>query len=96
MTSIPLSLDERVNLGPEEFVRSLTKEEKMVIWLKEDIYHSWQGMRDDLKERLAKRPYLYLLAEAIDKDLEVIGKLEAYETKHKINLFSAELTRDIN
>lgn len=94
MTGI-LSLDERLTLGPEEFVRSLTKEEKMVIWLKGDLYESWQGMRDDLQARLNKRPYLYLLIETINKDLEVMSKLEAYELKHNVDLFSAELTRDI-
>ncbi len=88
MTKTQLSLDERVNLEPAEFARSITPEEKMVITLQKEIYGSWQAMKDDLRDRLSKRPYLFLLMERIKQDIEVMDKLKCYEEKRKVDLYA--------
>jgi len=62
-------------------------EEKMLVTLRNELYFgSWEKMRQDLKDRLKDRPYIFKLQNRIKEDLERIDTLESYELKNKVNL----------
>ncbi|MCX7703471.1 MAG: hypothetical protein N2234_05165 [Planctomycetota bacterium] len=76
--------------GEEEhsrFVRSLKPEERLLIMLRDELYGGkWDNLKQDLKDRLEGRPYVFKLAGRIKDDLARIEKLEGYEKKHNIDL----------
>ena len=70
-----------------EKASDFTPEEKAIVMLRDELYYGrWDVMKQDLNERLTQRPYVFKLHNRIEKDLERISKLEAFEHKNNINL----------
>jgi hypothetical protein len=71
----------------EEFVKSLTSEERLLITLRDELYSgSWRNLKQDLNDRLQGKPYIFKLSSRIEEDLKRIDKLEKYEQENKVNL----------
>ena len=70
-----------------DFVKGLSVEHKMRIVLKSQLYGgSWEPMYQDLKNRLAGKPYIFKLANRINEDIERIDEMVRFEKEHKTNL----------
>ena len=70
-----------------DFVKGLSEEQKMLIMLKSQLYGgSWKPMLDDLRNRLAGKPYIFKLASRIQDDIERIEHLLEFETQHNVDL----------
>lgn len=84
-------LEERLNLGPKEFIASLTNVEKALLYERWRVYDgNWTRMINDLESRKERRPYVQCLVMRIKEDLPVIRNLILYETKKKVNLLHFE------
>ena len=71
----------------ERFVERLTREERMLVVLKRELYEGcWDDMVADLRARLEGRPYVFKLANRITEDLERIDRLRAFEEAHGVDL----------
>lgn len=71
------------------FVDHLGDEHRMLIVLKAQLYGgSWDPMIDDLKHRLAGKPYIFKLVNRINDDIERIEYLRTFETEHHVDLCS--------
>ena len=71
----------------ESFVRALSREERMLVVLKTELYEgSWDEMEADLKARLEGRPYIFKLAHRISDDLERIARLRDFERACGVDL----------
>ena len=69
------------------FVSGLTEEQEMLIVLKAQLYDgSWEPMLEDLRNRLAGKPYIFKLANRIQDDIERIERMAAFEDEHGIDL----------
>jgi len=69
------------------FVEQLTPEEKMLVILKGELYEGdWASMLEDLRNRLAGRPYIFKLADRITEDINRIEKLQGFEQTHQVDL----------
>ncbi len=78
-----LSVDSAVT----DFVRGLGNEQRMLVVLKSQLYGGcWDSMLDDLKNRLAGKPYIFKLNNRIKEDVDRIKELQAFEAKHKVDL----------
>ncbi len=78
-----VSVDSVVN----DFVRGLGNEHRMLVVLKSQLYGGgWDSMLDDLKNRLAGKPYIFKLNNRIKEDVDRIKELQAFEAKHKVDL----------
>jgi len=70
-----------------DFVESLTDEQRMLVVLKRQLYDgSWETMLDDLKNRLAGKPYIFKLVNRIQDDIERIEGLRKFEQEHNVDL----------
>lgn len=70
-----------------DFVETLTDEQRMLIVLKRQLYDgNWETMLDDLKNRLAGKPYIFKLANRIQDDIARIDVLRKFEAEHNIDL----------
>jgi len=70
-----------------KYVLGLSQEERMLVVLKSQLYdRHWEPMLDDLKNRLAGKPYIFKLANRIADDIQRIEKLRLFEDQHKIDL----------
>ena len=70
-----------------DFVNGLSNEHRMLIVLKAQLYDgTWEPMLDDLRNRLAGKPYIFKLANRIQDDIERIEQMQEFETEHKIDL----------
>ncbi len=70
-----------------DFVKNLTEEQRMLIVLKAQLYGgSWEPMLDDLRNRLAGKPYIFKLANRIQDDIERIERISAFEAANNVNL----------
>ena len=59
----------------------------MLVILKRELYDgSWQDMREDLRNRLDGRPYIFKLVNRITDDIERIGNLEHFEQEYGVDL----------
>lgn len=71
----------------QQFARSLTREERMLVVLKRELYEGqWDEMIADLRARLAGGPYIFKLANRIEDDLERIERLRSFENQHQVDL----------
>jgi hypothetical protein len=71
----------------EDYVRQLSEEHKMLVALKTQLYGgSWEPMLDDLRNRLAGKPYIFKLVHRIQDDIERIEEMQKFEAEHKIDL----------
>ena len=76
-----------VNAVVNAFVNGLSDEQRMLIILKAQLYEgSWEPMLDDLRNRLAGKPYIFKLANRIQDDIERVEQMQEFEAKHKIDL----------
>jgi hypothetical protein len=70
-----------------DFVNGLSEEHRMLIVLKAQLYDgTWEPMLDDLRNRLAGKPYIFKLASRIQDDIERIEQMQEFEAEHKIDL----------
>ena len=70
-----------------DFVARLSDEQRMLVVLKAQLYDgSWEPMLDDLRNRLAGKPYIFKLASRIQDDVERIEQMLEFETQHGIDL----------
>jgi hypothetical protein len=71
----------------EDFVRGFSSEYKMLVVLKRQLYGGrWEPMLDDLKNRLAGKPYIFKLANRIQDDIERIEQMRDFEAGHGVDL----------
>ena len=76
-----------------DYVSRLGEEHKMLVALKAHLYGgSWEPMLDDLRNRLAGKPYIFKLVHRIQDDIERIEEMQRFEAEHKIDL--AEYVND--
>lgn len=69
------------------YVDRLSDEHKMLVALKAQLYGgSWEPMLDDLRNRLAGKPYIFKLANRIQDDIARIEEMQRFETEHKVDL----------
>jgi len=70
-----------------DYVSRLSEEHKMLVALKAQLYSgSWEPMLDDLRNRLAGKPYIFKLVHRIQDDIERIKEMQKFEAEHKIDL----------
>jgi hypothetical protein len=70
-----------------DYVKTLSEEFRMLIVLKAQLYGgSWQPMLDDLRNRLAGKPYIFKLANRIQDDIERIEQMQKFEAEHNVDL----------
>ena len=70
-----------------DFVAGLSEEHRMLIVLKAELYdRSWEPMLDDLRNRLAGKPYILKLASRIQEDIERIEQMQNFEAERNIDL----------
>ena len=64
----------------KEFIDGLDDEHKMLVVLKAQLYGGrWDTMLDDLKNRLAGKPYIFKLSSRIKEDVERIEEMKTFE-----------------
>ncbi len=81
------SRDSVTNQAVQDFVKTLTREHRMLVILKGQLYEgSWEPMLEDLKNRLAGKPYIFKLASRIKDDIERIEQMQAFERQHSVDL----------
>ena len=84
MSSSP---DSNVAKAVAEYVNRLSDEHKMLVALKSQLYGgSWEPMVDDLRNRLAGKPYIFKLVHRIQDDIERIEEMQKFEIEHKVDL----------
>ena len=70
-----------------DFVNGLSNEQRMLVILKAQLYGgAWEPMLDDLRNRLAGKPYIFKLASRIKDDIERIEQMLEFEYEHNIDL----------
>jgi hypothetical protein len=70
-----------------DFVDRLSDEHRMLVVLKAELYDgSWEPMLDDLRNRLAGKPYIFKLANRIKDDIERIEQMQQFEAEHGVDL----------
>ena len=70
-----------------DFVNGLSNEHRMLVVLKAQLYDgSWEPMLDDLRNRLAGKPYIFKLVNRIKDDIERIEQMQKFEAEHNIDL----------
>ena len=75
------------NSAVSDFVGRLSDEQRMLIVLKSQLYDGrWDAMLDDLKNRLAGKPYIFKLVNRIKDDIARIEQLQAFEREYQIDL----------
>jgi len=81
------SAEPAVSGAVSDFVKTLSDEHRMLIALKSQLYDgSWEPMLDDLRNRLAGKPYIFKLANRIQDDIERIERMSQFEAEHNIDL----------
>jgi hypothetical protein len=79
--------DEKGNEAVTSYVNSLSQEHKMLVALKSHLYGgSWTPMLDDLRNRLAGKPYIFKLVHRIQDDIGRIEEMQRFEAEHGVDL----------
>ena len=74
-------------LEPEAFFNSLSKSDKFLISLRDELYDGcWDTMIEDITNRMKGQPYLFKFVNRAEKDIQSIKKIRTYETENNINL----------
>ena len=69
------------------YVKGLSEEHRMLVVLKAQLYGgAWQPMLDELRNRLAGKPYIFKLVHRIQDDIERIEEMRRFEAEHNIDL----------
>ncbi len=70
-----------------DYIDRLTDEKRMLIVLKRQLYGGqWEPMLDDLKNRLAGKPYIFKLVNRIKDDIDRIEEMRQFESEHGVDL----------
>ena len=70
-----------------DFVDNLSNEHRMLVVLKAQLYDgTWEPMLDDLRNRLAGKPYIFKLVNRIQDDIKRIEQMQKFEVQHNIDL----------
>jgi len=70
-----------------DFAGSLSEEQRMLVILKSQLYGgSWESMLNDLRNRLAGKPYIFKLASRIKDDIDRIERMRQFETDYGVDL----------
>ena len=70
-----------------DYVDRLSDEHKMLVALKAQLYGgTWEPMLDDLRNRLAGKPYIFKLVHRIQDDIGRIEEMQRFEAEHKVDL----------
>jgi hypothetical protein len=70
-----------------DFVDGLSDEHRMLVVLKAQLYGgTWEPMLDDLKNRLAGKPYIFKLVNRIKDDIERIQQMQNFEEENNVDL----------
>ena len=78
---------DELDLSPEEFFKALTKSDRMLIALRDELYDGdWVTMREDISNRMKGQPYLFKFVHRAEKDLESIEKISSFEKTHNVDL----------
>jgi hypothetical protein len=76
-----------VNQNVNSYVKTLSEEYRMLIVLKRQLYGgAWEPMLDDLRNRLAGKPYIFKLANRIQDDIGRIEQMRKYEQDYNVDL----------
>jgi hypothetical protein len=76
-----------VGKAVSDFADNLSDEHRMLVVLKAQLYGgSWEPMLDDLRNRLAGKPYIFKLVNRIEDDIARIEQMRKFETEHNIDL----------
>jgi len=79
--------DNTESLDVRHFVNSLSDEHRMLVALKAQLYDgTWEPMLDDLRHRLAGKPYIFKLVNRIEDDIKRIEEMQKFEAEHNIDL----------
>ena len=79
--------DTAVSKVVHDFVDGLSEESRMLVVLKAQLYGgNWEPMLDDLRNRLAGKPYIFKLVNRIQDDIERIEQMAEFEAEHNIDL----------
>ena len=79
--------DTAVDKTVSDFIAGLSDEHRMLIVLKSQLYGgTWEPMLEDLKNRLAGKPYIFKLVNRINDDIERIEQMRKFESEHGIDL----------
>ena len=79
--------DIEISAAVQSYVQGLSAEHRMLVVLKAQLYGGrWEPMLDDLKNRLAGKPYIFKLVNRINDDIERIEDMQQFEQKHDIDL----------
>ncbi len=71
----------------DDFIAGLSDEHRMLVVLKVQLYGgSWEPMVEDLKNRLAGKPYIFKLVNRINDDIERIRQMREFEAEHDVDL----------
>jgi hypothetical protein len=75
------------SLDPEEFFKSLSKSDRILISLRDELYDGcWDTMIEDITNRMKGQPYLFDFVNRAEKDIQSIKKIRAFEQQNNINL----------
>jgi len=70
-----------------DYIDGLSDEHRMLVILKAQLYDGmWESMLDDLKNRLAGKPYIFKLVNRINDDIARIGEMQKFEAEYNIDL----------
>ncbi len=70
-----------------DFIEGMSYEYRMLVVLKAQLYdNTWEPMLDDLRNRLAGKPYIFKLASRIHDDIERIEQMQKFEAEHNVDL----------
>jgi hypothetical protein len=77
----------QVSKKVSDYVDRLSNEHRMLVILKSQLYDGmWESMLDDLKNRLAGKPYIFKLVNRINDDIARIEEMQKFEQEHNIDL----------
>ena len=81
------SAEKSIDKAVADYVHSLSAEHKMLVALKAQLYGgTWEPMLDDLRNRLAGKPYIFKLVNRIQDDIERIEEMQKFEAQHHVDL----------
>jgi len=81
------SAEKSIDKAVTDYVGRLSVEHRMLVALKAQLYGgSWEPMLDDLRNRLAGKPYIFKLVHRIQDDVERIEQMQKFEAEHHVDL----------
>jgi hypothetical protein len=76
-----------VDEAVRDYAARLSNEHRMLVALKAQLYGGvWEPMLDDLRNRLAGKPYIFKLVNRIKDDIQRIEEMKRFEEEHHVDL----------